>query len=68
MESCQDSVRGKKKKEKRKKRCEYLHNYNKNNVTTTDQTYNGTLCIVIPGTLILEIFVMKLIELSLYQI
>ena len=29
MESCQDSVRGKKKKEKRKKRCEYLHNYNK---------------------------------------
>jgi hypothetical protein len=33
----------------------------KNEVTKTDQTYNGNLCIVIPGALILKIVVIKLI-------
>jgi hypothetical protein len=36
-------------------------NNNKNDVIKTDQTYNGNLCIVIPGALILKIVVMKLI-------
>lgn len=37
-------------------------NNNRKEVTKTDQTYNGSLCIVIPGALILNIVVIKFIE------
>jgi hypothetical protein len=36
-------------------------NSNKNEVIKTDHTYNGNLCIVIPGARMLKIVVMKLI-------
>jgi len=36
-------------------------NNNKNEVIKIDQTYKGSLCIVIPGALILKIVVIKLI-------
>ena len=35
---------------------------NKKEVTNTDHTYKGNLCIVIPGALILNIVVIKFIE------
>ena len=35
---------------------------NKNAVTSTDHTYRGTLCMNIPGALILNIVAIKLID------
>jgi hypothetical protein len=37
-------------------------NNNKKDVINTDHTYNGILCNVIPGALILKIVVIKLVE------
>jgi hypothetical protein len=37
-------------------------NNNKKEVINTDHTYNGILCKVIPGALILKIVVIKLVE------